>query len=141
MYNVPIVDVKFGTPTSAFLRLWNQQVAVNVEVSELQVFVAALLADVANIQDVDIVAGTGLDGGGNISGPADVTLNLEDTAVTPGTYGGATNSPQLTVDQQGRITEVVDIAISSGGSALLVTGEEGPGPEFISNNEGIPVEV
>jgi hypothetical protein len=45
-----------------------------------------------------IVAGTGLSGGGDLS--ADRTIDLEATAVTPGAY----TSANITVDQQGRIT-------------------------------------
>ena len=40
---------------------------------------------------------------------------LADTAVTAGTYGDATNSAQITVDAQGRITSASNIAISGGG--------------------------
>lgn len=45
-----------------------------------------------------LTAGVGLSGGGDLS--ADRTIDLEDTAVTPGTYAAAT----VTVDQQGRLT-------------------------------------
>lgn len=40
---------------------------------------------------------------------------LADTAVTPGTYGDATHVPQITVDQDGRITAASDVAITGGG--------------------------
>jgi collagen type VII alpha len=59
-----------------------------------------------------VVAGTGLTGGAT-SGSATVTL--ADTAVTAGTYGSATKSPEIVVDAQGRITSVTNRTISGGG--------------------------
>ena len=40
-------------------------------------------------------------------------LNLTATGVTPGTYGGAVNVPQITVDAKGRITGVSSIPVNS----------------------------
>lgn len=41
-----------------------------------------------------------------------ISVDLDDTAVTPGTYGSATEFSQFTVDQQGRITGVSEGNIS-----------------------------
>jgi phage-related tail fiber protein len=65
----------------------------------LQNYVAAQHVDHST---VSIAAGTGLTGGGDIS--ANRTLALANTAVTPGTYGSATNHAVVTVDAQGRLT-------------------------------------
>ena len=42
-----------------------------------------------------------------------LTLDLDDTAVTPGSYGSATAVPTITVDQQGRITSLSTASIST----------------------------
>ena len=65
-----------------------------------------------------ITAGTGLNGG-TITSTG--TIDLADTAVVPATYGSATAVPQLVVDQQGRLTSVVDLPISFPSSVPTVT--------------------
>jgi hypothetical protein len=40
---------------------------------------------------------------------------LADSGVTPGVYGDTSNVPQITVDAQGRVTDVTEIAITGGG--------------------------
>jgi hypothetical protein len=56
-----------------------------------------------------VVAGTGLSGGGVLSGS--VTLSLPNTG-TAGTYGSATQVPQFTTDAQGRVTGVTLVTIT-----------------------------
>ena len=65
-----------------------------------------------------VVAGTGLSGGATTG---DATINLADTSVTPKTYGSATKSPVITVDAQGRITNVANATISGGGGGSGAT--------------------
>lgn len=42
---------------------------------------------------------------------------LNDTGVTPGTYGDATHVGQFTVNAQGRVTQAANVSIAAGGSA------------------------
>lgn len=48
-----------------------------------------------------------------------VAADLPATAVTPGTYGDATNVGQFTVDAQGRITAAVDVPITATGGHVI----------------------
>lgn len=54
-----------------------------------------------------------------------ISAVLIETAVTPGTYGNATNSPAITVDSKGRITNAVNtpISITGLGTALTKTDD------------------
>jgi hypothetical protein len=70
-----------------------------------------------------VVAGTGLTGGGNLS--SDKTISLANTSVVPGSYGNASTIPTFTVDAQGRLTGAGTVAISvSGASGGTVTSIE-----------------
>lgn len=43
----------------------------------------------------------------------DVLLGLADTAVSPGSYGSASNIPSITIDSKGRVTFAANVAISA----------------------------
>lgn len=60
----------------------------------------------------NVATGTGLTGGPIT---ATGTIELDDTAVTPDTYGDSTHVGVFTVDAQGRITAASEAAISGGG--------------------------
>ena len=51
----------------------------------------------------------------SFDGSQNIQLNLEltNTGVTQGTYGGATNIPTFTVDADGRLTQAANVAIST----------------------------
>jgi hypothetical protein len=108
-WQVPITDPKTGRPTPEFIRLF-QDMFLNGEDTE------DTLEEKAD-KDTEIIAGVGLGGGGDLS--ADRTINLEDTAVTPGSY----TATDLTVDAQGRITAASNG--SSGGASWTILDQTG----------------
>jgi hypothetical protein len=73
-----------------------------------------------NLPPPTVTAGVGLTGGGLANANSVVTIDLANTAVTPDTYGDATNVAQFTVDAQGRLTAAANVAISI--STANVTG-------------------
>ena len=77
-----------------------------------------------------ITAGTGLDGGTiTTSG----TIDLANTAVTPGSYGSSTAVSTFTVDQQGRLTAAGTSLINFPFSNWRLTGDSGT-TETVSDN-------
>lgn len=91
-----------GTATDQFLRQFNIQRESWLEI--------------ASLYAIEFIAGVGLVGGGVLGDLEDITFNLEDTAVTPGTYGAAPSAgsfklPHFTVDQQGRLTDAGESTI------------------------------
>lgn len=85
---------------------------------------------ITNADTLTIAGGTGLTS--TVGATDTATIDLDDTTVTPGTYGDATNSAQITVDQQGRITAASNVAISGGGGSMTFT---------LSGNSGVGVPV
>lgn len=68
-----------------------------------------------NIQDVLNIAGdTGITTTiAKVGATATISIDLDDTTVTPGSYGSTTAIPTFTVDQQGRLTAAGSVAIST----------------------------
>jgi|TARA_B110000908_G_C10252641_1_gene453148 hypothetical protein len=72
-------------------------------------------------ESLSILGDTGITttGSGN-----QVLIDLNDTAVTAGSYGSQTQIPTFTVDQQGRLTAAGTVAVAT---ALTVDGDSGTG--------------
>lgn len=73
----------------------------------------ALGTDTTGDYVANVDAGTGIVASGGGGETSDITISLADTAVTPTTYGGSTQIPAITVDQQGRITGATNVAIAT----------------------------
>jgi hypothetical protein len=87
-------------------------------VSDWAVFNGTVWQKVDNSEIIyvsNVATGTGLTGGPITSTG---TVSLTNTAVTIGTYGGATNVASFTVDQQGRLTSASNVTIAIGNSNL-----------------------
>ena len=87
-------------------------------VSDWAVFNGSVWQKVDNSEVIyvsNVATGTGLTGGPITSTG---TVSLANTAVTIGTYGGATNVASFTVDQQGRLTSASNVTIAIGNSNL-----------------------
>ena len=93
-----------------------------------------------------ITAGTGLSGG-TFDNTGNVTFALTNTGVTAGTYGSATQVPQITVDAQGRITNVSTVTLSVPGetdpTAWRLAGNSGTNPttDFLGTTDAKPLVI
>lgn len=98
-YQLAIVNPQSGLPTQFFMRVWDASFNTT--------------NDVGGLLEIELIAGVGLTGGGTLGELLNITFDLEDTAVTPGTYGQLPTASQFqvvtfTVDQQGRLTAATE---------------------------------
>lgn len=100
IHNVPITD-KEQKPTPEFMRWLFNQLKINQDLGTA--------VPQARLIDTE----GGLQGGGDLT--SDRTLSLTDTGVVAGTYGSATTSPKITIDEKGRVTNAENVPISGGG--------------------------
>lgn len=66
---------------------------------------------------------TALTGDGTASGPGSSVFTLANTGVIASTYGNSSTVPRITVDAKGRVTGVVNTAISYPAQLLLFSGD------------------
>ena len=98
-----------------------------------------------------VIAGTGLTGGGALS--SNVTLSvapggigttqLDASGVTPGVYGDGSNVPQVTVDATGRVTAATSVPLSISGyvptTRQVIAGDGLTGGGALSSNVTLAV--
>lgn len=70
------------------------------------------------------------------TGGATPVISLNNTAVTPGTYGDATHVGQFTVDTKGRLTFAANVAISGAGSSWIPLVDGSEPPVFVTDGAG-----
>ena len=103
-----------NSPASGTLRLTRNDGA-NVDVTGFSWFTNGDTGNstMYNGDRLNILGGTGIST--EDDGSLTITVTLDDTAVTPGTYGSASETVTFTVDQQGRLTAASeqDIAITA----------------------------
>jgi len=87
-----------GTATTHFIQQWN--------------LMQALVRQVATLSGIDIATLAPILGGGPLTALEPISHDV--SGVTPGTYGDATNVPQITIDEFGHITLAADVPISGG---------------------------
>ena len=88
--------------------------SLTIKVATLSDSSSIVLAD----SSLQILGGTGLTS--SLSNNV-VTINLDNTAVTAGTYGSGTSVPSFTVDSQGRITNVSSTSVVANIDSALVS--------------------
>jgi hypothetical protein len=94
-----------------------------------QIRVGDLLSVAGVPTSTQVIAGTGMTGGGQLTG--NVTLSvapkginstlINDTGVTAGVYGNATNIPVFTVDSTGRVTAATTVPATGGSGSFVPT--------------------
>ena len=94
---------------------------------------------VADGNTVTITGGTGLTS--TVSATDTVTLVLDDTAVTPASYGSGTQVSTFTVDQQGRLTAAANAAITYPFTNFSIATDPATGIESVNDGETVTFEA
>ena len=113
--NTTVTAATYGTASTVPQIVINQQGQIT---SASNVGITIPVANVTGAvpNTVYVLAGTGIAGGGALTG--NVTVSLASTAVTSGSYGNASTVGTFTVNGQGQLTAAANTAISIPASAI-----------------------
>lgn len=120
----------------------NSLMMIVYEGNNYQIRVGDLLSVAGVPTSTQVIAGTGMTGGGQLTGNVTLsvanggigTSQLAASGVTPGTYGTATDIPVFTVDSTGRVMSATSIPATISGyvpvtrQVIAGTGLTGGGP-------------
>lgn len=120
-----------GTPTQFFIRFIQDR---GGNVTDLQAIIDILEEIVNSFKDNEIIAGEALEGGGKLA-DGDVTIDHEESPVTPGVYGDGSNIPQIVIDEFGHVTGAMEVPVAVvGGIELEEAGTPIAGGPFTTLN-------
>jgi hypothetical protein len=137
--------INLGTPTANTDAATKKYVDDRFAGGSVAIQIAADVGTTDSILTNEVITFTGDTGITTTVSNNSITIDLDDTAVSPGSYGNTTSIATFTVDQQGRLTAASTVSIATN---LAIAGDSGSDSVSLlsdtlnfSGNTGITVAV